>query len=131
MGWFLLRNTQWTRSLLKRWALTREFRKGDYVQIRQVKSYKTKTHFSLTHTQCCGGDDQPSMLDLILHEIPGRVVIVHTVVAWLGSSSLSPAPPFSFYYYYDYYYSKVTTIPASTSISKSSLHGSRTKIGGG
>jgi hypothetical protein len=54
-GWFLLRNSEWSRTLLQRWADTRTARKGDYVQIRQ----------------CCGGDDQPALMDLIIHEAGG------------------------------------------------------------
>jgi hypothetical protein len=51
-GWFLLRNSEWSRGLLERWANTRKARKGDYVQIRQSS----------------GGDDQPALMDLIIHE---------------------------------------------------------------
>jgi hypothetical protein len=51
-GWFLLRNSEWSRVLLRRWANTRKARKGDYVQIRQSS----------------GGDDQPALMDLIIHE---------------------------------------------------------------
>ena len=33
MGWFLLRNTEWARALLRKWKTTRSDRNGDYVQV--------------------------------------------------------------------------------------------------
>jgi hypothetical protein len=56
-GWFLLRNSEWSRALLQRWAGTRKARKGDYVQIAAGSAD--------------GGDDQPALMDLIIHEAGG------------------------------------------------------------